>query len=303
MAIAAAGAVKAATGWRIWLRTAPEFAALARCAPAIDGIGTDLAEMRLRLAAEGCAEPRIANWSAAAFGISHLHQVDAFLASLGLGPPDETKGLALDLPDAPDETAALLAGLPAGGRRVVLHPCATDRNRAWPPQLWRALAERFAAAGHGVVQIGSGAGCAPHPHMRNLIDLLDPIATLRLLRRCDLLVSADAGPIQLAGASDIAIVGLYSVVAGARRLPYRRGSTAYKTAAIAPHCPFHPCYPRLRDPAAVARFCAAEGIDPADLRQLFARWCVNPERYACTGEAATLDEVMAAAERLLAPPA
>ena len=48
------------------------------------------------------------------------------------------------------------------------------------------------------------------------------------------LISPDSGPIQLAAATDIGIVGIYSVIAGANRLPYRHGAAMWRAVAVEP---------------------------------------------------------------------
>jgi ADP-heptose:LPS heptosyltransferase len=299
MAFAAARAIKAATGKAIVLKTAPALAELARRALGVDAAASDEAGVAAALARLGATHPRRVDLPPAAHGVSRFHQVDSYLLALGLTLPDAEKRLGLDLPE--DEWP--LPALPEGRPRVVIHVGTTDPNRTWPDAFWGDLTTALRRAGASVIAIGhrgaAGRGAAAPPGVLDLVDRLDLAGTVRLLRQCDLLISNDAGPIQLAGATDIAIIGLYSVVAGANRLPYRHGSTSYKTAAVAPQCPFHPCLPAINDAAAVARFCATTGIAAADTPALLANWCLNPDRFACTRERGMLDKVLTAMRELL----
>ncbi len=154
------------------------------------------------------------------------------------------------------------------------------------------------SAGHVVVLIGrsdsiDGRGVAlfDQPNTLDLTDKLSLLETIYVLRQCDVLISGDSGPIQLAGASDIGIVGLYSVVSGANRLPYRPEVAVSRTMGLSPSCPFHPCYPRMHDPDVLALFRREEEISEPDIPSLFSRWCVNPDRYACMRDPETLGAV------------
>lgn len=299
MALSALSAVHRSAGVPVYLETSADFADLAAACPQVAGVFTEHEAMLAFFQGSGMKEVRFIDWSPALYGISRLHQVDAFLGSLGVTLPDGGKAVEIAA-ELPPNIARLIDDLPKGCRKVVLHPGMTDPNRTWPRSMWQALADDLVAAGDAVVVVGRrggadgrGVAAIDHPTVLDLTDLLSPRETIALLRRCDALVSGDAGPIQLAGASDIAIVGLYSVVAGRNRMPFRTGA-AGAAVAIAPSCAFHPCYPRINDPEEVARFCAGEGMSPDDTPALFARWCVNPDRHACLREPDTLGRITAA---------
>ncbi|MEM5734174.1 hypothetical protein AAEI00_21155, partial [Shewanella algae] len=66
------------------------------------------------------------------------------------------------------------------------------------------------------------------------VNRLTPLALIALMRQSDLLVSTDGDSIQLAGASDIGIVGLFSVAAGSCRLPFRNGVAGWRAEAVRP---------------------------------------------------------------------
>lgn len=304
MALSALSAVHRATGLPVYIETAPEFVGLAQACPEIAGVFVDFQAVVEFFERSGLKEVRFVDWSPAVYGISRLHQVDAFLMSLGLTLPDADKGLAPAVARI-DAVRSHLDALPPGRRRVVLHPGMTDPNRTWSRAFWRDLAAELVEAGDAVIVIGATRGiegrsvaALDQPSVLDLTDALTLEGTLALLRSCDVLISGDSGPIQIAGATDIAIVGLYSVVSGGERLPYRSGSTVFRAVAVAPSCPFHPCYGRLNDPDAVAAFCVEEGLSPVDTPALFSRWCVNPQRYACVEDPNTSRRVRDALERL-----
>ena len=195
--------------------------------------------------------------------------------------------------------------LPQDSRRIVVHPGITDPNRTIPPQVWSDIIDMQRSAGHIVVLIGrshavDGRGVArfDHPDTIDLTDALSLLETIYVLRQCDVLISGDSGPIQLAGASDIGIVGLYSVVAGANRLPYRPEMAANQTMGLSPSCPFHPCYPKMHDPDVLTLFRREEGLSDTDIPALFSRWCVNPDRYACMRDPGTIGAVRSAVSTL-----
>ena len=112
--------------------------------------------------------------------------------------------------------------------------------------------------------------------------------TLALMRLSDILVSTDSGPIQLAGATSIHIVGLYSVVAGRNRLPFRQGVAGWRATALSPPCSYSPCYQWLHD----TDFIRQQGI--RNLIELYPLWCPNPVKYQCMSEGITVDAVYAA---------
>jgi len=309
MAISALSAIKRATGTPVYLETAPLYAELAALTGELDGVFIDGEAARAHIAAVAPGEVKYLDWSAAGHGAARGHQVDSFLGTLGITLADADKGLRVmpRLAADPDGLAALgLAARPAGQARVLLHAGVTDPNRTWPEGFWRGLAESLIADGRQVVLIGKsdsadGRGAQPiaAPGLIDLTDRLSLTQTLELMAASDLLVSGDAGPIQLAGATEIAIVGLYSVVSGANRLPFRRGASSTRAVAIAPACPLHPCYPRINDHQALAGFINHEGLSPTDGPAIFATWCLNPDRYACLREADTVERVRAAVAALL----
>ena len=307
MALSACRALKSVADVPIYLETAAAYVDFARLCPHVNGVFDVGQRLGAQLAASASGVTLL-DWAAVRFGISNRHEVDAFLTTLGLFPADAAKGLdiVLEPSAALDAVAARLAGLPPGAKRVILHPGVTDPNRTWPPAFWQAVARHALDRGCAVITIGSNAGPEgkgatglDDANVLDLTDSLDLAGSLHLMRQCDMLISGDAGPIQLAGASDIHIVGLYSVVGGDVRLPFRHGSRFYKATAVAPSCDRHPCYGWLYDGPALTDFCKAENVASDNIPALFARWCINPDRYACTREPGTLTRVMAEIDKLV----
>ena len=313
MAVAALSGLGRASGVPVYLETSPVYAEIAAATGELDGVFVSEEAVRAHIAATAPGVVKHIDWSPAGHGASRLHQVDSFLMTLGVTLPSDMKALRQQprLEADPDIFAALgLGARPADGARVLLHAGVTDPNRTWPKDFWQELVVALIQAGHQPVLIGrsdsaDGRGAQPLslPGLVNLTDRLSLAGTLELMRASDILISGDSGPIQLAGATDIAIVGLYSVVRGAARMPFRDGPAAQRTVAIDPACPFHPCYPRINDHEALGAFIAAEGLSPTDAKTVFGSWCLNPDRYACLREADTLERVMGAVADLLKPAA
>lgn len=308
MAMSALSAIKRAVGIKVFLETSTDYDELASSCPLIDGVFYSPQAVASFVQQSGMKEVKYIDWSPAHFGISRLHQVDAFLMSLGVTLADGYKGVELDTGDDTrfERVAALLRTMPPDSKKIVIHPGTTDPNRTIPAEVWSDIIDVQRSAGHVVVLIGrsdslDGRGVASldQPNTLDLTDKLSLLETIYLLRKCDVLISGDAGPIQLAGAADIGIIGLYSVVSGANRLPYRPEVVTGRTMGLSPSCPFHPCYPRMHDPNVLASFRRQEGISETDVPSLFSRWCVNPDRYACMRDPETLGAVTNAVSTLV----
>ena len=298
MALAAARALKQISGKPVYLLTTEPFVALARISPGLDGVLTDpaaVAALDLKYADRGGVLR--ADINAARYGLSRLHQIDAYLEHFGLIAPSAAKEIILNDPAAAAH-ARFAEALPPpeqGRKRVLVHPALGDPNRTWPQAYWRELCERLARDGHQVVLIGKSEpeeGRSVHQleasGIVNAMDRLDVMETLALMRLSDILVSTDSGPIQLAGATSIHIVGLYSVVAGRNRLPFRQGVAGWRATALSPPCSYSPCYQWLHD----TDFIRQQGI--RNLIELYPLWCPNPVKYQCMSEGITVDAVYAA---------
>lgn len=285
MLLGAAHALKAMTGKPLFLLTSPAFRELAASCPHLDGVVTSEAEVAAlheRFRERGGMHH--ADLGAARFGISGRHQSDAYLDYFGLSAAAPIKEIVLHPAPAATASAALdaLPPVAAGRKRILVHAAQGDPNRTWPAASWTALCERLVADGHQVVLIGDrgsipGRGAHPIavPGAHDLVDRLGFTQTLGLMRAADVLVSTDSGPIQLAAATDIHVVGIYSVVAPRNRLPFRKGQAGWNCTALTPACADSPCYQYMSSDEGLQR----AGI--TDRSQLFSHWCVAEEKFAC----------------------
>jgi ADP-heptose:LPS heptosyltransferase len=292
MALAAAHAYHATTGGPVYFRTSPELRPLARSCPHLAGVIED-----------GQPFPHLVRevpLHDARHGLGALHEVDSFCRELrlvGVDPRDKT--LDLDPGVAAKRRALDLIPKSDHHRWVVLHPGSRDPNRTWPRAHWLALIRDLFLFGLSVIMIGGAdaafqftreeVGLVPHGcAYMDLIGRLSILETVALFRRVQALVSTDGGPIQLAGASDVAIVGIYTVVSGSNRLPYRDGILGYKGRAVLPFCSHFPCYQETMDPAVWAGevvLMDAAGI--SGLNGILMNWCPahppldSPDRFRC----------------------
>ena len=292
MALCAAKAYRCINGGRVFLWTAPELRPLAQACPHVTVL-EDLTD-----APEGV---RSFDLSSAQHGISQLHEVDSFLAFLGLSNvPADNKGLDLIRP-APTSAIHSALGKDFPGDRVALvHPGASDPNRTWPWEHWLDLTNMLLLDGFTVALIGGAKEgtwwelpanfrrslVSPRGRARftNLIGCLSLLGTVSAMSAADVLVSADAGPVQLAGATETAIVGLYSVIGGVSRVPFRHGVPGWRTRIIAPNCHHHPCYHKMLDAATWAERTDILGSEGhKGLGPIFEHWCLRDkaERYWC----------------------
>lgn len=194
------------------------------------------------------------------FGQHQGHQIDNYLTRIGVDVRDKFKRLDLDFVPS-------FLGCKSTKKWVVLHPGITDPNRTWPEKHWKSLSEMLINSGYSVRVIGkrnSSDGRSMFDiDVSGVVDCSDGSYTdlLNTFHHSDLLVSADSGPIQLAGATDIAILGIYSVVSGNQRLPFRHGKLGWNAVAVEPKCPYHPCYHHMKQ-------FPSEGLG-----RYFAEWC------------------------------
>jgi ADP-heptose:LPS heptosyltransferase len=303
MALAAAHAYKAVNGGWVVVCTDPKYHQLARACPFVDGV--------VSLPPPGIQEVQL---HAAFHGLNPGHEVDSFCRALGLGEVEpELKTLEIRVPvSAQARVASILSGHPLWHRsilnHVVLHPGSIDPNRTWPEAHWVELANLLLWRGAIVYLIGGEHGCfmvedkldplAPVHNVRNLIGLLNPLETIEVLRQSSALVSTDGGPIQLAGATETHIFGIYSVASGAMRLPYR---TAGRQTALVPTCEMYPCYLHTNNPTIwETQVRRLESHGTLGLGPLLAHWCPAVEdledsaRYPCMREQITPAQVFSA---------
>ena len=240
---------------RIHLLTESRYADLASCSPHVDVVTSS--PLNWNVLVHECAtrkyQVRLVDLNAVEFGINRDHQVNAYLLAMGVHAPSADKSPVVALPEpARRRSEAKLKPLLASARpgRVLLHPGQGDRNRTWPADRWERLADLVLAAGHTPIVVGDGSSVPlkgvlslkPRPGMLDLTNRLSFEDTLVLCGQAQVFVSPDSGPVQLAGLTDIGIVGLYSTVPARCRLPFRQGLFAWGAAGVEPTCPHKGCY-------------------------------------------------------------
>ncbi len=246
----------------------------------------------------------------ARFGIGETHEVDAFLKEIEVEIPDSMKEIALKIPRKTHRRVEQLlqkTDIRKRGRKIVLiHPARGDMNRTWPSANWSGLSELFIKKGYGVAVVGNNSSDPARGVSRvmaqgaiHLVDQLTPLEFVSLCQRADLLVTTDSGPVQLAGGSDIAIAGIYTVIPGRCRLPYRHGKPMWKALSIEPKCGCAGCYRYMQDEKYFGPVRAALQDGSLTPIKLFSEWCVNEEKYACLFKHITPERVFEMSEGLL----
>ncbi|GAB4332177.1 MAG: hypothetical protein Kow0037_09480 [Calditrichia bacterium] len=257
---------------------------------------------------------RIKDLNAARFGNSGKHQLDAYLQELGLEPEEHDRSINIKI--SPQQLAItkekLSMALQKAGVEenkktlVVLHPAKGDPNRTWPQEKWEELAARLVSQNAIPVIVGNtsndpnrGVFNLAVPGTVNLVNQLSLIETLALFHLADVLVSTDSGPVQLAGATNIGLVVLYSVVKPEHRLPYRNGKCGWHAKGIVPACPSKGCYLKIGDPRfknIIERKVVDEGLSAG---QIYGSWCVEKPEFRCMKEDITVEMVLNAMDEVL----
>lgn len=255
------------------------------------------------------------NLNSIQFGIADLHQSDAYLAAAKLSLPDILKRIWLELPEDLCDSVRLRMAPAANTngeqrkRIVLLHAAAGDENRTWPEEQWIALAKEALNAGCAVMTVGhndphSGrfARTLPLPGVLNLVDRLSLLEFIALCRFADVLVSTDSGTVQLAAATEIGIVGIYSVVHGCHRLPYRHGSVQWRSAALEPSCEFAPCYGALRSQRYAKQVIGQLQRGESTAQKILGSWCLNSRKFECLQSNIRMEQVWMAVGTILDAP-
>ena len=126
---------------------------------------------------------------------------------------------------------------------VVVHPGRHWNSKTFPTAWWQAVIDGLVAAGHRVVLIGKNdppsesgnRGTVDVSCPDGALDLRDGLALGMLgalFAQCRVVVSNDSAPVHLAGAFDPWIVLIPSCKHPDHILPYRHGSTQWKTTAL-----------------------------------------------------------------------
>jgi len=263
MAMCAAQAI-AGVRWEVHLQTAPEYFALAHACPAIKSVFTDI-PLELK-------DALLVNLGAAIHGLRGEHEVDSFLEEIpGEVPSHCAKKLLIDI-----EGDLTYRPTPFD---VILHASVGDPNRTWHPKKWQELGDRLQEDGLTVACTGkdpdkTGKGAYRLDKMPCYFDL-SHLETISLLRQCRAFVSCDSGPIQLAGATDCAIVGIYSAVAAKNRMPFRHYPA--RNIAVPCYCPHAPCYEKACVDEVWKEHAAPKLQAGQHLGKALADWCLAGE--------------------------
>jgi heptosyltransferase I len=165
---------------------------------------------------------------------SREHVMDAlfgFADALGISE----RLLRWDIPVSEDDRAFAARHIPAGGRALVISPCASQRfrnYRNWRIENYAAVAEHAAGA-HGARVILTGGSTPQEAQYAegicrlarrsaplNLVARTTLKQLLALLERADALVCPDSGPAHMATAVGTPVIGLYATTNPFRARPY-----------------------------------------------------------------------------------
>lgn len=188
----------------------------------------------------------------AAAGIHRVERALALLAPLGI------EGGWADAEFPPTSGAApavdrALEGLAGGGPLVVVHPgtSAFAAFKRWPPERYAAVADRLAAERGADIVLSSG------PADRELAEdvagrMARPVALtppgtglpelVELLRRTDLFIGSDTGPMHIASALKAPAVALFGP-----KDPEQTGPYCSRSLAVVGDAPCRPCTRRRCD--------------------------------------------------------
>jgi heptosyltransferase-1 len=160
----------------------------------------------------------------------HTHAVDWYLAVLPhLGVPVDNGFVWL--PERPQVAADIKAKWnPAPGRWIALQPGARWKNKRWPVEHFADLARKlaaddtqvqFAVFGSKEEQSLAETVCSAVPdRCVNLAGQTSLAEMIEWLRRCDLMVTNDTGPMHVAAALGKPVIGVFGPTEPRRTGPY-----------------------------------------------------------------------------------
>jgi ADP-heptose:LPS heptosyltransferase len=238
-------------------------------------------------------------WICAWHQLQKRHQVDEVIAACGIDLSTVSNGSkSMDLVLPQEAKDAMAARFP-GNNRIAIHNAGSIPAKRWPIEYWQELVNRFRADGIEVLSTGVRAPLIGTGHEVFLLDGVTeafdiPRAeSIALFNQCKVLISGDSGPVQLAGTTEVGIVGLFSIVKPETRLPYRHGELGWNAVGISSPCPEIGCYhkmvydtpyqwvPELMEPIMA---------DPNCMSDLMYNWCLNEDKFSCM-KVITVDEV------------
>ena len=213
-----------------------------------------------------------------------LHQLDTYLADFNLHVSATAEDKEITL--ITKEEIEKIKTLPCKrDKRFLLHPGKTDPGRTWPRQHWEELGKLLAPYGDVIIIGSTKAEKTVSVDQLNgtwsLVNRLSFMETVALMRTSSVLISADAGPVQLAGATDIGIVALYSLIPGRNRIPYRHGSAGWNAVMLEADCPMFPCFHKIHDKEFMKPYQEALDSGQLDYDVMLRNWCPAGKVYGC----------------------
>lgn len=292
-ALSAVRALYAVTKKKIIFVTRRAYIPLAQCNPWIYKViaTEDLADYSL-LDYFYEETQRSARFCEALHILADCHQIEACLHSVGtkINPAEMSMDVDLSGHDISRVESFFAENNLEGENVVLLHANVGDPNRTWSGDNWNILADKFINLGWRVIAIGSTNNKYAETQVHilnnheviNAVDNFSILESIQLMRKCHLLVATDSGPVALAGASDIAIVAIYSIVPGQKRIAYRHGKLGWNALCINLKCKYSHCMQLAID----EKFCRKVLGTNIQMRRLN-DWCplgdVQGEhvRYSC----------------------
>jgi ADP-heptose:LPS heptosyltransferase len=289
--LAACRAIKKLTGAKIVFLSQPHFVSLVQACPHVDETWpvNSLTEEQNRHLKQALAQGKLLDFTNWAHALRPVHMIDSFLAQPGLEASAQDKQLDLNVPQEAHEIVESfyeehqLTKQPV----ILLHPNIGHPNRTWPQQNWYELAEMLMQTGWQVIFIGSHSNSEKGKTVVkdcpggviSAIDRFSPLETIALMKRANMLVSCDSGPVMLAAATSLPIVALYSTVAAEHRLPFRQGKMGWRCAGIDLACSMGPCARLMLNEAIFTTLLKRDVGSPTT--EEFANWCIQRQPFHC----------------------
>jgi ADP-heptose:LPS heptosyltransferase len=146
-----------------------------------------------------------------------LHAVEAYFLEAGL---DGDRTIRF----APREDSGYR------GPYVAIHAARSWASRTLPEAFWRDLAALVLRSGRDVVWLGQGRDYAIPANENFWGQSLARVAGV--IGKASAFVCSDSALLHLAGATETPIVGLFTSVSAARRMPWRHGSMSWRAVGI-----------------------------------------------------------------------
>jgi len=298
MALCTTKALKEEQNLYIEFFTDPIYRDLVKACPYVDCVITDHEEIQALLRVPDSEHIQIKDLGSVWHGTCGIHEIDSFFQELRTYTSNSNKQLEINIPQEiidkiktiADHTPLLkirFHGPPKfRQRQILIHPGISDPSRTWPIKYWNSLTDSLIELGHKVIIIGAKHCDGKDVLKINNSDVLDLtnqlsfLETIALMRCSDDLISTDSGPIQLAGTSDIRIIGIYSVVNPECRLPYRHGELGWNAIGIKPECEHSPCFLSLHNKKLFNELKYIKN-NKVDFHNTLKNWCINEDRFCC----------------------